>query len=94
MKKEKQQPKKKEPRKKIDYNGMWKGMPEFKQEEVKVHKGLIVHFMNSEDMLKFSKLVGQVITFKTRAIYYPEQKEVPAMDKRWVDKETLKTKKK
>lgn len=82
MKKDKQQTKK--PKKeKLDFNLHMKGMPEFNQPNIKPIKQLIVNFMSNEDMHKFSKLVGQAITAKTRSIYYPEAKEENAINKRW-----------
>lgn len=61
-------------------------MPEFKQDNLlAVHK-VIVNFQNKEDMHKFAKLVGQLITAKTRSIWYPEVAETPALNKRWSDK--------
>lgn len=68
---------------KTDFNLHMKGMPEFNQPNVKPVKQLTVNFMTNEDMHKFSKLVGQQITAKTRSIYYPEMKEENAIDKRW-----------
>lgn len=60
-------------------------MPEFNQETVKPEKKLIVCFKTSEDILRFSKLIGQMITAKTRSIYFPAQEIDRLMDKRWSD---------
>ena len=50
----------------------WKGMPEFKQEDLTPKKSIIVNFSSDEDMLAFSKLIGQTVTENTRSIWYPE----------------------
>lgn len=58
-------------------------MPEFNQENKAPIKSIIVNFASKEDMHKFAKLVGQLITAKTRFIWFPELKEEPYTDKRW-----------
>lgn len=77
----------KEVKKKVDYKGMWKGMPEFVQEDATPIKQILVGFATPEDILKFSKLVGQPITDKTRSIWYPKVEEDGALDKRWTTAE-------
>lgn len=72
--------------KKIDYNKHWQGMPEFNQPGIKPVKTIKVNFMSNVDMLKFSKLIGQQITAKTRSIYFPEVKEDLYMNKRYSSK--------
>ena len=86
--------KKPEPKVKVEskrkFNAMdhWKGMPEFTQTALKPVKQLLVNFETNSDMLKFSKLIGQEITAKTRSIWYPKVEGEPAktFNKRWVDK--------
>jgi len=68
---------------KIDYERHMQNMPEFNQPEVKCAGQIIVKFLTVEDMHKFSKMVMQPITAKTRSIYYPEVDETPYMTKRW-----------
>jgi hypothetical protein len=46
-------------------------MPEFEHQDLKPWKTLAVHFASEEDMLAFSRLVGQTITPKTKSIWYP-----------------------
>lgn len=70
----------------VDYEEHWKGMPEFNQPGIKPIKSLIVHFLNKDDMLKFSKIIGFQITAKTKSVWYPVQDETPRWDKRYVDK--------
>lgn len=87
--------KKEAPKKKVDYKEMWKGMPEFVQEDARPIKQILVGFATPEDILKFSKLVGQPITDKTRSIWYPKVEDDGALDKRWSFKvPTKKAKKK
>lgn len=76
----------------IDYDAHWQGMPEFTRRSIEPIKQLIVNFDTKEDMLKFSKLVGQAITAKTKSIYYPEFHDVLYTDKRWSDKKGYKRK--
>lgn len=71
----------------------WKGMPEFNQEDLKPFSSLTVNFQTAEDLHKFSKLIGQALTAKTRSIWFPEVGEDKYMDKRYYDKEQLKKKK-
>lgn len=59
----------------------WEGMPEFDQKDKTAFKNLIVNFKDSEDINKFSELIGQKITEKTRSIWYPEVEIERYMDK-------------
>lgn len=70
---------------KFNHKDHWKGMPEFTQNNLKPIHQVIVSFQNKEDMLKFSKLVGQEVKATTRSIWYPEVQEQKAQDKRWTD---------
>jgi hypothetical protein len=49
----------------------WQDMPEFIQHDMQSIHSVAVHFLTVEDMLEFSKLVGNNITFKTKGIFYP-----------------------
>jgi hypothetical protein len=71
---------------KVNKAAEWGGMPEFNNPGLKPVKTLIVNFESNEDMLKFSKMVGQQITAKTRSIWYPVKPEECAIDKRWTSK--------
>lgn len=68
---------------KIDYKKSWEGMPEFSNSGLKPVKVLTVNFESKEAMLKFSKLMGQEVTAKTRSIWFPKAEEETAIDKRW-----------
>lgn len=61
-------------------------MPGFEQEDLQPLKSIIVNFQTVEDIHKFAKAVGQLVTMQTRFIWYPEVEDVQYMDKRWVDK--------
>lgn len=54
-----------------DYKAEWVDMPEFKQEDLRSHRAIVVHFRNDEDVEAFTKLMNQVITPKQKAIWYP-----------------------
>jgi hypothetical protein len=58
----------------VDYNELWKGMPEFEQEN---KEGIIirVHFENQETEKEFFDRIGQKFTDKTNSIWYPERPE-------------------
>lgn len=64
----------------------WKDMPEFVSENKQPVKTIIVGFANKEDMLRFSKIIGQEVTAKTRSIWFPKVENVPMFDKRYADK--------
>ncbi len=61
----------------------WVGMPEFNQEEIE-HFKLIVHFPNDDAVNKFSELVEQKITEKTKFIWFPKQEDVRQRDYEYV----------
>ena len=63
----------------------WQGMPEFEQPDIDSWKCLKVHFKDAADYEAFQKLVGQKLTDKTRAIWYPEAEIGVFADKRYVD---------
>jgi len=56
-------------------------MPEYISENKNPKRSIIVHFENEDDVDKFSKLIGQDITLKTKYIYYPKQIKTSRMDK-------------
>lgn len=59
----------------VDVNELWKGMPEFEQEDLEAYKKTVVHFLNEDDYQAFFKLIGQPPNAK--AIWYPYQANVP-----------------
>lgn len=54
-----------------DVLDLWKGMPEFEQEDKTAYQSIHVHFKNKEDVEEFARLVNQTITDRTRFIWYP-----------------------
>jgi hypothetical protein len=60
------------PNQEINYDEMWRGMPEFEQKDLQPVKSIVVHFAEMNDIEKFSELIGQPITEKTKFIWYPE----------------------
>lgn len=49
----------------------WQNMPEFISEERKDYAEIIVRFRNKKDLKKFSRLINQNLSERTKAIYYP-----------------------
>ena len=58
---------------KLDYQKEWEGMPEFEQKDLSATKQILVSFNSMEDYQKFSKLIKQKLTEKTRSIWYPDR---------------------
>ena len=56
---------------KNDWEKEWKDMPEFIQEDESAYRKLIVSFRNEEDLKKFLELINQIITNKTKSIWFP-----------------------
>jgi len=63
-----------------DPNAEWEGMPEFGQEDLSSFRSVKVHFANQKDVDIFSELVNQILTDKTRSIWYPEAKKINMRD--------------
>jgi hypothetical protein len=56
----------------VDPSELWKGMPEFEQEDASdKYKSLIVHFETRDDYELFARLVNQALTDKSNFIWYP-----------------------
>jgi hypothetical protein len=47
------------------------GMPEYSQEKQEPFKKLTIRFGTAEDYARFEELIGQPLTDKTKAIWYP-----------------------
>lgn len=71
-------------RERTDANKEWDGMPEYNQEDKMPFRTIYVHFENQDDIEKFSKLIGQEFTDKTKSIWYPEQVRNETESKRYV----------
>ena len=61
----------------------WTDMPEFDQDGQEGCRKIIVHFAEPDDVTKFAKAIGQIITEKCRFIWYPAQPKVKAADKQY-----------
>jgi ParB-like chromosome segregation protein Spo0J len=61
----------------------WQGMPEFKQGNKTAYKTLAVHLKDEAAVKRFSELVGQPITDKTRFLWYPQAEIERYVDKRY-----------
>ncbi len=51
---------------------MWDEMPEFIQEKKEPFSKIIIRFENENDLLRFSELIGQKLTKKTKSIWHPK----------------------
>lgn len=52
-------------------DGEWVGMPEFVQEKQDPFAKIIFRFENEEDLIEFSKIIGQKLTKKTKSAWFP-----------------------
>ena len=73
-----------------DKDKYWIGMPEFVQEEKKTYKTIYLHFRNEEDYKEFvsnykSMDSDQVITDKTKSMWYPHLDKDENSLKRWFE---------
>jgi hypothetical protein len=87
MKKTEKTEKKKQPKaKKFNAADHWKGMPEFKQENIKPFHTIKINFSDKESMHKLSKIINQPINSTTRSLWYPKEEWDLYNDKRYSDK--------
>lgn len=63
----------------------WQDMPEFEQEDLAPHRTVFVHFRNDADVEEFEKLIGQKLTPKQKAVWFPPKDKKTYVDKRYVD---------
>lgn len=63
----------------------WVGMPEFVQDNLEGVRKLVIHFKTDEDVIRFAKLIGQKITPKQRALWFPPIPNRRYADKRYID---------
>jgi len=68
----------------IDPNKEWQGMPEV-DDKGEAIRTIHVHFRTEEDIEKFSKLIKQKITEKTRAVWFPEWKRQNYKNEAFID---------
>jgi hypothetical protein len=62
---------------------LWVGMPEFVQERQTPAFTLTVRFETEQDLLNFQDALGQKLTPKTRACWYPKRGKSDTGAKRW-----------
>jgi hypothetical protein len=63
----------------------WGGMPEFTHENLTAAIRLVVNFSSFENLENFGNLIGQKLTPKTRAIWYPQVGSESYVTRRYVD---------
>jgi hypothetical protein len=63
----------------------WLGMPDYKQDSKDTFRTVHIKFRSPEHYAEFSKLIGQDMTEKTKAIWHPELKATKNMLLRWVE---------
>lgn len=51
----------------------WSGMPSYDSENQEAFRSLHIHFKDQEGVDAFIKLMDQVVTEKTRSLWYPDQ---------------------
>ena len=61
----------------------WKEMPAFEHDDNKPYRTLYVHFYTEEEVQKFSKLINQPITEKTKFLYIPAIEKKVMKDKEY-----------
>lgn len=69
----------------IDPMKEWEGMPEFEQEDLSAFATIIVRFDSKENLDKFSEIIGQTITDKTKHIWYPKKEKQDLDSMAWKD---------
>lgn len=74
-----------------EWKKLWKGMPEFEQEDNPTYKTIYVHFRSEEDYQEFAKLIGQNLTEKTKSIWHPHLDRTQNSLLRWVEDESVST---
>ena len=63
----------------------WQDMPEFKAEDLTPFQSILIHFKNKEDIEKFSQLIDQKITYKTKYAWYPKTNIIHGANQRYID---------
>ena len=63
----------------------WTGMPEYIQEKQEPFSKIIFRFKNQDDLNKFSEIIGQKLTSKTKSAWFPELNRGVNSKKRYID---------
>ena len=66
---------------KIDMEKEWQGMPEFNSDDLTPHRQITISFNNEKDIQRFSELIEQTITKKTKSLWYPKAEQAKQFDK-------------
>lgn len=69
----------------IDYEAEWEGMPEFEQEDLTGFRAIHIHFQDQAGVDRFAELIGQKITDKTRALWYPPVEKIDMKSEVYTD---------
>ncbi len=64
---------------------LWRGMPEFEQEDKMGWKAITVRFENEQDYEAFARLVNQTLTPQTKSIWYPYRADANLKGQAWED---------
>lgn len=67
-----------------DPEAEWSGMPEYVNEDKTAYQSIHVHFKDQGAVDAFARLIGQVVTAKTRSTWYPEVEVERYADKAYV----------
>jgi ParB-like chromosome segregation protein Spo0J len=70
-----------------DPDELWRGMPEFKHEDLTSACKAIVHFRSEADKAEFEKLIGQRIPSATKAVWWPAEERGRHRDQVYVAEE-------
>lgn len=69
-----------------DWKNEWIGMPEFIQtKSEKPFSQITIRFKNQDDLNKFSKLINQKLTKKTKSIWFPQIERGLNADKLYIN---------
>lgn len=68
-----------------DWKRFWVGMPEYIQEKEMEYKRIMVHFMSEDDYNQFAELLGQKLTDRTKAIWFPSKDKDQNSLNRWIE---------
>lgn len=70
-----------------EWKKLWRGMPEYDQENNPPYKKLFISFRSKEDYDEFAKLVDQALTEKTKSIWYPKLDRDANRLLRWIEEQ-------
>jgi len=54
----------------------WQDMPEFIYDDLMPYQQIIISFECKEDVLTFSKLINQKLTYKTKSVWFPKKDNI------------------